>query len=564
MQSGVGASNDECPASSDTDTDVVVDDYVGQCAKPPDLDVNSVGFYGSTVDVGSWKPTSFFSSNGTEVIVTGNCLLGICNCAYVLGGKPTQLKPCRFAATIFVARVGSVDDRQVFDYVVQGVDIVTRHIKSYECANYSSILQDGVVQKMDKLVRDELGSGALSITSTKPNCIHAIGAVMKPDGNVRPITDCSRPEGDCLNDNMEEMQLKFTYKSVDAVIKVLEKGDYMCTTDIKAAYRSVSVNPSHTTYQGLSWILDGRKVYLEDNRLCFGSRCGPFYFNKISEFIYQTLTERYGMAIVNYLDDFINISGSWEKCIENQVKIIRFLRFLGFFVSWQKVSPPSTRTVFLGLIIDSNLMELSLPPGKLDKMRNLVDEINGLDRVSKNQLDRLTGMLAHCSTIIKGGRTFCRSLYDHYRVMNKSKLKTVRLSETAKSDLDWWAQSAYLFNGKATIAKETCGLSPTSDASLAGFACIFGCDWFYGTWGDSITFDTDCVHRVSCPDIPISDRGNINVYELFPVYWAIVRWANLMANKRVTFTCDNMQVCFMLRTGRSVNQTCMNWLKRIF
>lgn len=253
-----------------------------------------------------------------------------------------------------------------------------------------------------------------------------------------------------------------------------------------------------------------------------------------------------------------------EECLKNQFRIIKFLRYLGFHVSWQKIAPPSTRQTYLGIVIDSELMELRLPPGKLDKMRKLVDEVSGLSRISKHQLDRLTGMLAHCSTIIKGGRTFCRSLYDIYRVMNKTKCKTIKLSETAKSDLVWWAHCAHIFNGKATIAKKVCTLSPTSDASMAGFACYFGTDWFYGTWNDAIDFDTSCVHMVPSPVIPEWDQGNINVYELYPIYWAIVRWAEHMSSMKVVFTCDNMQVCYMLRTGRSVNKTCMDWLKRIF
>lgn len=262
--------------------------------------------------------------------------------------------------------------------------------------------------------------------------------------------------------------------------------------------------------------------------------------------------------------DNINLSSSMGSCLENQYRIIRFLRYLGFYVSWNKIAPPSTCQTYLGIIIDSELMELRLPPGKLEKMRKLVDEVCELDRLTKAQLDRVTGMLAHCSTIIKGGRTFCRSLYDLYRVMNKNRAKTIRLSEVARSDLNWWAHTAYLFNGKATIAKELCTLSPTSDASMTGFACFFGNDWFYGTWRDTVPFDTPCVHLVPSPCIPECDQGNINVYELYPIYWAIVRWSDQMSKKKVVFTCDNMQVCYMIKTGRSINETCMNWLKRIF
>lgn len=33
---------------------------------------------------------------------------------------------------------------------------------------------------------------------------------------------------------------------------------------------------------------------------------------------------------------------------------------------------------------------------------------------------------------------------------------------------------------------------------------------------------------------------------------------------KVTFVIDNLQVFYMIRTGRSVNKTCMHWLRQIF
>lgn len=105
----------------------------GHCVSSPQ-DVNRFVMFDAHVVDSYVVPKVFKSTGGIDITVTRECILGVCTCCYLLGGKTTQLKPC----------------------------------------------------------------------------IHSIGAVMKPDRNVRPITDCSRPEGDCLNDNMEDMHLKFT------------------------------------------------------------------------------------------------------------------------------------------------------------------------------------------------------------------------------------------------------------------------------------------------------------------------------------------------------------------
>lgn len=41
-------------------------------------------------------------------------------------------------------------------------------------------------------------------------------------------------------------------------------------------------------------------------------------------------------------------------------------------------------------------------------------------------------------------------------------------------------------------------------------------------------------------------------------------WCGLFRNFRIRLWIDNMQVVYMIRTGRSSNPTCMGWLREIF
>ena len=77
---------------------------------------------------------------------------------------------------------------------------------------------------------------------------------------------------------------------------------------------------------------------------------------------------------VNYLDDIIVVCKSYNACLEAQGIALKILRSLGFHVAYDKVSPPSTCTTYLGVEIDSVTMELRLPQIKLERLRNLLEK----------------------------------------------------------------------------------------------------------------------------------------------------------------------------------------------
>ena len=53
---------------------------------------------------------------------------------------------------------------------------------SYDCKNYKSIFEGNNKAKLDEIIGSELSEGYLKIVENKPNCIHSVGAVPKPDG----------------------------------------------------------------------------------------------------------------------------------------------------------------------------------------------------------------------------------------------------------------------------------------------------------------------------------------------------------------------------------------------
>ena len=112
---------------------------------------------------------------------------------------------------------------------------------SYSCDNYDSITSEEFRSEMTALLLSELEDGKVSRATTQPQYIHALGAVKKSDGRLRPITDWSRPDGTSINNYMSSTFGSFNYNSVDTAIQLLAPNNFMAVVDISSAYRSVNV-----------------------------------------------------------------------------------------------------------------------------------------------------------------------------------------------------------------------------------------------------------------------------------------------------------------------------------
>lgn len=505
--------------------------------------------------------------DGHSIDIFPACKSGICNCVHMLDGVQCQLKPCRFAVLMCDSDGKFLSDvnKSLFSKIADGFPIVESGVESYDCKNYLSILNDVYKEKMDSIVQKELSEGMISRVFQKPHCIHALGAVPKPDGGLRPITDCSRPVGMAVNHRCDGIVQKFHYMSVDSVTEILQPNEFMAIIDIKSAYRAVSIHPTHRTYVGFRWFIDNEECFFVDNRLCFGLKSGPCHFNSISCFIADFIRVHYQIRVVQYLDDFICIGSDFQSCKQAQDIIIAILRYVGFYISWNKVSSPARIVTFLGIIIDSTKMELRLPVEKLEKMYSLLCGVDSATVISKKDLEVLCGVLAHCATIIKGGRVFCRRLYDLFKVMVQKNLSRITIPISARKDIHWWFQFSHVFNGRSAISNPPYAEVMVSDSSMKGFGVYLGADWIAGTWPDipPLTIKTSCHHIGSAPTTEI-DYDNINILELWPILLGLHRWYRRFRGTTVCLLTDNTQVLGMLKKGSSVNMTCMDWVREIF
>ena len=160
--------------------------------------------------------------------------------------------------------------------------------------------------------------------------------------------------------------------------------------------------------------------YYVDNRLSFGLLCAPFIFKRISNAIVRMMAHHGFRAVVNYLDDFLIIGSTKEKCQRGLVTHINLLHYLGFNASWRKVVSLTQRVTFLGNELHSSTMSPRLPEDKFNRLIDLVNTFSLKASASKRQLQSLAGSLNFACQVVHGGRTFLHHMIDCLNKLNHS------------------------------------------------------------------------------------------------------------------------------------------------
>ena len=105
---------------------------------------------------------------------------------------------------------------------------------AYFCPNYNSIMNPEFKAQITDNLASELKLGKVSLSKQKLRCVHALGAIRKSNGKLRPITDCKRPCGASINNYMDTMCQEFTSINLDKVSDYMSEGCWFAVLDLHA------------------------------------------------------------------------------------------------------------------------------------------------------------------------------------------------------------------------------------------------------------------------------------------------------------------------------------------
>ena len=145
---------------------------------------------------------------------------------------------------------------------------------------------------------------------------------------------------------------------------------------------------------------------------------------------------------MTFIDDIILLSQSKEELSQISQVFVVFLTSLGFLVNKEKsVLIPCQSLTYLGFIVDSVRMTLSLPEEKLDLIIQDCHRALVQPQILVRDLAKIIGRMSATTQAILPAPLHYRSLQSLKNAAlraEESYEAVVALSSAAKQDLRWW------------------------------------------------------------------------------------------------------------------------------
>ena len=370
----------------------------------------------------------------------------------------------------------------------------------------------------------------------------------KEPGKFRLIHDLSFPYNHTsLNAGIPKSFSSVQYESVQHAIRLILKfgrGCFMSKTDIKSAFRLISIRPSE--YCLFTFKFDGMFYFDRNLEMSCSSSCR--IFEEFTTALHWVMINKLQLSgLMHFVDDFMIISPTKEKCISDLAKFQAFADSIGLPLAPEKTVYPDTTMVYLGVQLDSIKMESSISPEKIASYILDISEILSKDYCTLRCLQGIIGKLQWCCSIITPGRCFIRRLIDATKFLTQP-YHRVTLTPGIRKDLEMWQRFFSCFNGKTLFMLDKNVHSDKihffSDASGFAAGAYYGTSWFV-------------------VEFPQSWLGyHITIKELYPIVLATYIFGKKLSNHKIIFHCDNQAVVSTINKQTSRNKKVMVLLRQ--
>ena len=388
---------------------------------------------------------------------------------------------------------------------------------------------------VDSMIEEEVRLGSTAGPFPRPPFedlqISRFSVMEKPGGNsFRFLFDLSYPDGFSVNDGIAPEDATVSYcKVTDICKKILDigSGALLCKFDLSRAYRHVPVCPADRKLLGFKW----KDQFYVDLTLPFGGRSCCAIFNEVGD-LFEEIFNHYASSLDfnHYLDDFLGVGDPADRLsvLSDFSQTLSLCETMSIPLADKTVHPTSKLT-FLGFVLDSTELTISLPEEKKLAYMTEIQNILGRRSLTKKVLQSLIGKLMHAAVCIPIGRAFFRSLINKCSCLPHPQC-WVSLSKDERLNLAWWLNLLQSWNGISLMRyckwEQIIDFELTSDAALTdGYGIVFGKQWVAGKW-------------------PSSAPSNIAILEMIPLVLAAQLYSHAWAGKCVLFLTDNQAVKF--------------------
>ena len=363
-------------------------------------------------------------------------------------------------------------------------------------------------------------------------------------GKFRLLHNLSYPyDLQSVNHNIPKSAAHVKYETITDAITAIQQHSpdaYLAKSDIADAFRLIPLHPSQYHLTGFSW----QNEYYYDRCLPQGSASSCKTFELFSTALKWILQRKLGVqSVIKVLDDFLFVANTQHECMTALHCFTRLCNELGVPIAHHKTDGPAQTLTFLGIQLNTRTMMAQLPADKLIKYKNDLQTAIDSEKLTQRELKSLIGKLQFATTVVKPGRPFLRRLYDLTMQVNKPHYY-VRLTKSAKQDLDIWYHFLNAYNGKTMIRRLSRADSHTihlyTDASKLAFGGTYGSHWVQEQW-------------------PVDwQKQDITVLELYPIYILVHMFKHKLRHSDITFHCDNSAIVSIINKQTSKHKIIMH------
>ena len=334
----------------------------------------------------------------------------------------------------------------------------------------------------------------------------------KKDGSFRPIINLRG-----LNKFVKYKHFKM--ETIRSALHLIRPDCFMASIDLKDAYFSIPIAKEHRKFLRFIW---QSRVY-EFTCMPFGLSCAPRVFTKVMKPLVASL-RRLGHESCDYLDDSLLIGSNESECLDNVQARIELTEALGFIINTDKsVTTPTNEITFLGFVLNSTCMTISIPPDKANRVADAIIQLLALSRTRIREVAKVIGLLVSCEIAMPYGPLFRRTVENEKNVAlaeNRGDLESkMILSCQARSDLTWWRTN--ILSSSAPIHRQSAKFIIETDASEDGWGANFNGQTIGGRWS------------------PEEAMQHINYLEMKACYLALDALFNSERNTHIHMRSDN-------------------------
>ena len=251
-----------------------------------------------------------------------------------------------------------------------GVDIAyTGPKNSHIHENWPSVskFQNEVEEQIIEDVRRHRVVGPFITPPSSTFVGNPMGAFRKKrSSKLRIIHDLSWPPGGSINSFIPKDEFTLQYIKFDEIVAAVRSCGQSCVmakVDLESAFKHILVRKDQWDLLGFSFnSVDNfgidKTLYYMSTCLPFGLRSSPKLFDLYATGLEYIMYKNGVSFVCHYLDDSFTVSIDKQTCTNNLSIMLQTCKDLGFTVQPRKIVAPSTCVEMLGIVIDSEKMEL--------------------------------------------------------------------------------------------------------------------------------------------------------------------------------------------------------------